>query len=74
MFSLALSAFLTSAESTSELQTLILLNFPSGVDNMVHEARVRWCSINNLPCPGDECSARQRSWDAPGITRDWTTI
>ena len=24
--------------------------------------------------PGDECSARQRSWDAPGITRDWTTI
>ena len=44
------------------------------MDNTVHEARVRLCSMNNLPCPGDEFSARQRSWDAPGITRDWTTI
>ena len=24
--------------------------------------------------PVDECSARQRWWDAPGISRDWTTI
>ena len=47
---------------------------PSGVDNTVHAARVRCCSINNLSCPGDECLARQRSWDAPGISRYWTTI
>ena len=59
--SLALSAFLASDASTSELQTIIVLNFPSGLDNTVHEARVRWCSINNLPCLGDECSGRQRS-------------
>ena len=72
--SLTLSAFLVSAASTSELQILILLNCPSGVDNTVHEAWVRWCSINNRSCPVDECSARQRSWDAPGITRNWTTI
>ena len=72
--SLALSAFLAPAASTTELQTLILLNCPSIVDHTVHEARIRWCSINNRPRPGDECSIRQRSWDAPGITRDWTTI
>ena len=50
--SLVLSAFLASAASTSELQTIILMNCPSGVDNTDHEARVRWCSINNLPYPG----------------------
>ena len=49
--SLALSAFFASATSTSELQTLILLNCPSGVDNRVHDARVRWSSINKIPCP-----------------------
>ena len=49
--SLAISAFLASTASTSEFQTLILLNCPSGVDNTAHGARVRWCFINNLPCP-----------------------
>ena len=47
----ALSAFLASTASSSEIQSLILLNCQSGMDNTVHKARVRWCSINNLPCP-----------------------
>ena len=70
--SLVLSAFLASAASTSELQTLILLNCPSGVDNTDHEARVRW-SLTTFHTPATRRVFRSTT-DAPRITRDWTTI
>ena len=71
---LALSAFLAFAASTSELQTLILSSCSSGMDHAVQEAWAHWCSSNNTSCPEDECSACQRSWDSPGVARDWVTI
>ena len=44
------------------------------VDDEVLSARCIWFSINVLPCPSDECALRQRSWDAPGVAREWNTI
>ena len=72
--SLAVSAILASAQSISELQTLILLNYSSGVHYAGQEARARWFFANSTSYPDDECSTRQRSWDVPGIARDWATI
>ena len=73
-FLAGLSTFFASAASTSELQTLILSNCSSGMDHDVQEIRPRWCSSNNTSCPDDESAARQRSWDAPGISCDWATL
>ena len=67
--SLALSAFLTFAASTTELQTLIIWNESSSVDYAVHEARARWCSFNNTSCPINEFRS-VTVMGCPGIARD----
>ena len=72
--SLALSAFLASSVSTSDLQGLILSAYPPGVDDEVHSARSSWSTINGLSYPSDKLAVRQRSWDAPSIARGWNTI
>ena len=71
--SLALSAVLASAASTSSLQDLILSACVAGVDDEVRSARCSWSFINGRPCLSDECAVRQRSWDVPDVARDWNT-
>ena len=72
--SLALSAFLTSAANTRDLQDRMLVACNVRVETMVASTRNTWSSFNALPCPNDTDARRQRSWDEPNVTHDMKAI
>ena len=67
--SLALSAFLASAESTLPLQASILSSCPCPADSFVEVFQARWCASHGSP-PVGELSCSQSAWDRPGILLD----
>ena len=72
--SLALSAFLTSAASTSDLQHGILSSFWPTPDAEYIGACASWSAMYSLPCPADDAAVNQNAWDTPAVARDWLSV
>ena len=72
--SLALSAILASAASTSDLQHDILSSCWSTPDAEFIGACASWSAMYSLPCPADDAAVRQRAWDTPAVARDWLAV
>jgi len=71
--SLALPAFLASAESTLLLQDEILGGLQSLPDELVESLRCRWVSSYG-PLPSGQLASKQSSWDRPGLLVDSTAV
>ena len=72
--SLALSAFLASAASTSDLQHDILSSCWPTPDAEYIGACASWSAMYSLPCPTDDAAVRQRAWDTPAVARHWLSV
>ena len=72
--SLALSAFLASTASTSDLQPCIPSSCWPTPDAEYISAYARWSAMYSLPCPADDASVNQCAWDTPAIARDWLSV
>ena len=72
--SLALSAFLASAASTSDLQNALLAICGCAPDRHAASARLVSTSINGVPCPQEGNDKIQRAWDSLTITRDFNLV
>ena len=72
--SLASSAFLASAASTLTLQDLILSRCGPCPDVSISDARSKWSSANNLPCPSLPLCTSQQAWDRPSIDIDKASV
>ena len=68
--SLALSTFLASAASTSDLQHGTLSSCWPTADADYIGACARWSVMYSLPCPTDDAAVSQRAWDMPAVVRD----
>ena len=73
--SLALSAFLASAASTSELQAHILPPEAADTpDDLVTTALKTWTTLTGIEPPTGSTACRQREWDSRWINKAWTTL
>ena len=72
--SLALSAGLTSAASTSNFQNALLAACGDAPDTHVASARLVWSSVNGIPCPRDGNEKNQRAWDSIIVMRDFHLV
>ena len=72
--SLALSAFLAAAASTSNLQHDILSSCWPTPDAEYIGACASWSAMYSLPCPADDAAVSQRAWDTPAVARDWLSV
>ena len=70
--SLAASAFLASAASTSVLQEQILAQFPCQTDSSLDSYLSSWSTIAGPP--RDPLSGKQSFWDSPGLQADRALI
>ena len=68
-FSLALSAYLTSATSTTSLQDLILIRSVAAGDKYYTLYRSNWSSAYNQSFPLDATACKQHACDEP-IVKD----
>ena len=71
---LALSTFLASAASTTFLQDLLLQSATSSRDHRVMLGHASWSQLYSANCPTEDSAFKQRTWDAPAVTRDWHCI
>ena len=69
MSSLALPAYLASAESTVSLQNTILEEATSSEDEMFATYLSKWQGIPGATLPSDSLPAKKSFWDTPGITQ-----
>ena len=72
--SLALSAFLASAASTSDLQHGILSSCWPTPDAEYIGACASWSAKYSLPCPADDAAVSPRAWDTPAVARDLLSV
>jgi len=66
---LAISAFCSSAASSSSLQSAILSSHPCPSDFFLDTYQARWSKIHGTVPTGDP-SHKQSTWDRPGILKD----
>ena len=72
---LALSAFLASAASTSELQANMLPPESADTsDDLVDTALKAWKLLTGSEPPTGSAAHRQREWDSRWISKAWTTL
>jgi hypothetical protein len=71
--SLAISAFCSSAASTSSLQSAILSSHPCPSDFFLDTYQARWSKVHGTIPTGDQ-SHKQSTWDRPGILKDRASV